>query len=574
MKYLKLVPLFPLFALPAQAQLPPEQEVSPSIQPILPPEQEIEEVTPLPPLPEDIPPPKLEPIDLPPSALPIPDEIIVRKFEVVGNTVFSQAEIDEVLKPYTTRPLSFNELLEVQAELTNLYVKNGYINSGAFIPPQDIEDRVITIQVVEGIVEDIEVTGLGRLNTAYVRSRLELATDRPLNRDKLLQALQLLRLDPLIGNVSAELSAGVHPASSILEVNVQEADPFSALISYDNYRVPSIGTDRRQVQLTHKNLLGFGDRANVAYINTDGSDSLSNVSYSVPINARNGKITLAYNYSESEIIEEPFDSLNIESESSHYEISYRQPIYQTPNKEIALGIAFTRDDAKTPPLVLDIPGQERQIIPLSRGANEAGEINVSAIRLFQEYVNRSESQVLALRSEFSFGLDVFDATSNSGGEPDSKFLTWQGQAQYFKVLSDDISLLFKADLQLSDQPLVGLEKFRLGGALSVRGYRQDTLLADNGFFASTELRTTIINIPQWNANLQLVPFVDFGTVWNTDNIRFENNTLVSVGAGLRLNVSNFLSARIDWGIPLVDIENQGNSLQEDGIYFSIQLKPF
>lgn len=110
------------------------------------------------------------------------------------------------------------------------------------------------------MVENIEITGLERLNSEYVRSRLKIATGAPLNRDKLLQALQLLRLYPLIANLSAELSAGIHPASSILEVRVQEADAFSALLRYDNYRVPSVGTDRRQVQLTHNNLLGFGDR--------------------------------------------------------------------------------------------------------------------------------------------------------------------------------------------------------------------------------------------------------------------------------------------------------------------------
>ena len=573
MKYLNLVPLLTLFPLPAQSQ---------TIQPVLPPEQDFEELSPLPPLQDDLPVLERTPADLPPAALPIPDKIIVRKFEIVGNTVFSQEQIDRVLKPYTLRPLSFNELLEAQTALTSLYVENGYINSGAFIAPQDIEDRVITIQVVEGIVEKIAITGLDRLNTDYVRSRLELATGTPLNRDKLLQALQLLRLDPLIANVSAELSAGIHPASSILEVSVEEADPFSGLVSYDNYRVPSVGTDRRQVQITHNNLLGFGDRANIAYINTDGSNSLSDLSYTIPVNARNGKITLAYNYTDSDIIEEPFDSLNIESESSHYEIAYRQPIYQTPSQDLTLGIALTRDESKTPPLVFEeivpLPGssstERKVILPLSRGSNEEGEVNISAIRLFQEYIDRDESQVLALRSQFSIGIDAFDATSNEGGEPDSKFFAWRGQAQYFKVLSDDISLLVKTDVQFADRPLVALEKFSLGGAFNVRGYRQDTFLADNGFYASTELRTSILRIPKWKATLQVVPFVDFGAVWNTDNVRFDKNTLVSVGAGLRLNVDDFLTARVDWGIPLVDIDNQGDTLQEDGIYFSIELRPF
>ncbi|MDJ0532949.1 MAG: ShlB/FhaC/HecB family hemolysin secretion/activation protein [Xenococcaceae cyanobacterium MO_207.B15] len=558
MKYLNLIssPFLFLFPLPANAQ---------TIQPVIPPEPEITEPSPLPPLEENILTPESTP-NLAPSPVPLTDTVIIRKFEVLGNTVFTQEELDAVLKPYTLRPISFTELLEAQIALTNLYLENGYINSGVFIPPQDIEDRVVKIQVVEGIVETIEITGLDRLNTNYVRSRLELATGAPLNQNKLLEALQLLRLDPLIAGLSAELSAGVHPGSSILEVKVQEADAFSVLVSYDNYRVPSVGTDRRQAQITHNNLLGFGDRVKIAYINTDGSDSLSDLSYTIPINPYNGTIQLVHRRTDSEIIEEPFDELNIESESRQYEIAYRQPVYQTPNQDVALGIAFTRDDSKTPPLA--------GVFSLSRGSNEAGEINISALRLFQEYVARDETQVLAFSSQFSIGIDLFDATVNGDNEPDSKFFAWRGQAQYFKLLSENTSLLVKADLQLADRPLVALEQFSLGGVYNVRGYRQDLLFADNGFSASAEIRTSILEIRQWQTTLQFIPFVDFGTVWSSDDLEFDQNTLVSVGAGLRLQVSDFLAARLDWGIPLVDVENRGDSLQEDGIYFSLELKPF
>lgn len=553
---LKLLLLFLVPALPLQAQ---------TIQPVTPPEQEFEELSPLPPLEENLLSPEATP-EIPATVLPIPDKIIIRKFNVVGNTVFSQEEIDKVLKPYTLRFITFTELLEAQAALTRLYIENGYISSGAFIPPQDIEDRVVTIQVIEGMVEDIEITGLERLNDEYVRSRLKLATGAPLNRDELLQALQLLRLDPLIASVSAELSAGIHPASSILEVRLQEADAFSTRLSYDNYRVPSVGTNRRQVQVTHNNLLGFGDRFNVEYTNTDGSDAISDLSYTVPINPYNGTIKLAYNYYDNEIIEEPFDFLDIKSELNSYEIAYRQPVYQTPTEDVAVGISFTRDDSETSLLDRDFR--------LSRGASDDGKLNISALRFFQEYTNRNERQVFALSSQFSIGIDAFDATTNDGDLPDSKFFAWRGQVQYLRLLSSNTSLLFRSDLQFSDRPLVALEQFSLGGAFNVRGYRQDALLADNGLFASTELRTTIITIPKWRTTLQLAPFIDFGTVWNTDDVSFDKNTLVSVGAGLRLQVSDFLAARIDWGIPLTDIEDSDDTLQENGVYFSVELRPF
>ena len=153
---LKLFLLFLVPTLPVRAQ-------TIRFQPVTPAEQEFEELSPLPPLEEDLISPESTP-EVPATALPIPDKIIIRKFNVVGNTVFSQEEIDKVLKPYTLRFITFTELLEAQAALTRLYVENGYISSGAFIPPQDIEDRVVTVQVIEGMVENIEITGLERLN--------------------------------------------------------------------------------------------------------------------------------------------------------------------------------------------------------------------------------------------------------------------------------------------------------------------------------------------------------------------------------------------------------------------------
>lgn len=70
--------------------------------------------------------------------------------------------------------------------------------------------------------------------------------------------------------------------------------------------------------------------------------------------------------------------------------------------------------------------------------------------------------------------------------------------------------------------------------------------------------------------LQITPFVDYGTVWNSSgNSDSDPNNLVSVGLGL-LWQSNRLNARFDWGIPLVSVDSRDeDSLQEKGLYFSI-----
>ena len=534
-------------SLPSQTE-PVKPETLPSIEQVLP---ELEQII---------------PDDSPKIIEDVPDTVFIRKFEIVGSTVFTPEELAAVLKPYTLRRLSFTEILAAQQAIDRLYLDNGYITSGTFIPPQKLQNGIVTIEVVEGKVEAINIQGLDRLNQGYVRSRLKIATKAPLNRDKLLNALQLLQLDPLIENLAAELTAGTRPGSSILELTLQEADHFDLVLSVDNYRAPSVGTDRRQVQLTHRNLLGFGDRINAAYINTDGSDSLNDLSYTLPVNPYNGTLNFRFSYTDSEIIEEPFDQFDIESENTTYEFTYRQPLLQKPTEDFSIGLTFSRNDSSS-----TFGGEPFQI---SRSTEPDGKTHISALRFFQEYTTRNATQVIALRSQFSLGIDVFDATINDGDVPDSKFVAWRGQAQYLKLLSPDITLLLRSDLQFANKALVPTEQFSLGGALSVRGYRQDVLLGDNGLFNSAELRFTILRIPRWKANLQLTPFFDFGKVWNSDDITLKTNTLVSTGIGLRLQINDYFAARLDYGIPLVDLETNGDTLQEDGFYFSLELKPF
>ena len=533
---------------------------------------------PLPPQPELPPPEVLPPLDevLPQLETPTettpkgiedaPQTVLVKKFIVVGSTVFTAEELEEVLKPYTLRRLSFPELLAAQQAVDRLYIENGYITSGTFLPPQNLDEGIVTIEVIEGTVDEINITGLERLNSGYVRSRLQRATQPPLNREELLNALQLLQLDPLLANLQAELTAGTTIGSSILELSLQEADPFDLILSYDNFRSPSVGTDRRQVNLTHRNLVGYGDRLSVGYLNTDGSDSLNDFSYTIPLYASNGTLSFRLGYTDSDIIEDPFERFNIESENTNYEFTYRQPILQKPTQDLALGFSFSRNDSST-----TANGDPFQ---LSRGAETDGETHISALRFFQEYTTRNATQVIALRSQFSLGVGLFDATRNSGDDPDSNFLAWRGQAQYLRSLGSNFTLLLRSDFQTSTRPLVPVEQFSLGGALSVRGYRQDALLGDNGMFSSAEVRATVARIPQWNTSIQLTPFVDFGAVWNTDDLSFDTDTLISTGIGLRVQTSDYFAARLDYGIPLRDLDSNGDSLQEEGVYFSIELKPF
>ena len=500
-----------------------------------------------------------QPLAEPPS--PGPSTIRVDRFEVIGSTVFSAEELAEVTEPFTDRDLTFAELLQARSAVTQLYVDRGYVTSGAVIPPQTLTNGVVQIQVIEGSLEEINVAGTRRLRSAYVRSRLQYAAATPLNVNRLLEGLQLLQLDPLIENISADLQAGTRPGTSLLQVTVSEADTFSITPSFDNGRSPSVGSFRRQVEVSEANLLGWGDRLSLGYSNTEGSNSLD-ASYTIPVNPRNGTVRLSFGTADSSVIEEPFNALDIQAASRYYELSFRQPLVQRPTEELAIGLALTRQENQTE-LGIDNIGP----FPLSPGADDEGRTRISALRFFQEWTRRNEREVLAARSQFSLGVNLLDATVNAEG-PDSRFLAWRGQGQWVRLLAPDTLLLLRGDVQLADAPLVPLEQFGLGGQQTIRGYRQDVLLTDNGALLSAEVRLPILRVPQWQGILQLTPFIEAGTAWNQAGSN-SPQTIAGTGLGLLWRMGDRFSARLDWGIPLVEIESSNRTLQENGLYFSV-----
>ncbi|MDB9314651.1 ShlB/FhaC/HecB family hemolysin secretion/activation protein [Spirulina sp. CS-785/01] len=559
---LSLLPLLTvLLAAPSWAQLERPTPDGPDI--IQPNTDPLPPVEPLPPL-EDLLPETTDPSI--PAPEDIPGEIVVQQFQVVGNTVFSGEVLTELLEPYTNRPLSFAELLQVAETLTEAYQERGYITSGAFIPEQSMQGGVVTIQAVEGEVEAINIEGLNRLNSGYIRSRLARASRPPLNRERLLNGLQLLQLDPLVETLSVDLSAGTRPGQSILEVEATEADATRFDFTVDNQRSPSVGTMRRLSRFTHNNFLGYGDRFSVGYINTDGSNTLDGLSYTIPLNARNGTLRFTHSRGRNNIIEDPFTILDIYSDSTTYQLTYRQPLYQTVQDDLALSLTASWQQSQSF-LGLDDIGP----FPFNLGADNEGKTTVAALRFIQEYSHRTDNDVLALRSQFSLGLDTLGATVNEGNIPDSQFLSWRLQAQYLRLLAPDTILLLRSDFQLADRSLLAFEQFAIGGLATVRGYRQDFRSADNGMFASAELRLPVLRIPEWDTLVQVAPFVDIGQVWNTGDIELESPTrLSSVGVGLHLRVGPRFSARVDWGVPLVSVDSNTETLQEDGLYFSLE----
>lgn len=486
---------------------------------------------------------------------------VVREFRVIDSTVFSADELAAAVKPFTNRPIRFADLLQARVAIADLYIRNGYITSGAFIPPQETNNGIVTIQVIEGKLEDIQITGTNRLDPSYIRSRLEVATGAPLNRDRLLNALQLLQIDPLLESVSAELKAGQKLGTNVLAIKVTEAKSFSVRANLDNSAPASVGQLQRQVEVNERNVSGVGDRLALIYGNTDGR-SQYNLSYTIPINPYNGSLSLSFNNANSNIITPEFKSLDIFSNSTVYDLTFRQPLVQTPAQEFALGATLSHSESFT--TLLKLP------IPISSGSDDFGRTKLTTFRFFQDYTQRSSQDILALRSQISFGLGgVLNSTINANF-PDSRFVAWRGQAQYIRQLDDDALLIVSGGLQFADRPLPAIEQFSVGGSLTGRGYRQDALVGDNGMNVSIEARLPVVSFQEIRGLLQIAPFIDVGTVQNQNSSDTSSNTwLIGTGLGLRWQMGDRLIARFDYGFPLIPIKGSRNSWQENGIYFSL-----
>lgn len=507
-----------------------------------------------------------------PTSEPTPDvnvvPIQVNRIEVTGSTVLSSEQLNRITKPFEGSTVSFQELTSVIDEINQLYLEQGYTNSRAILEAQTIANGIVQIRVVEGTLERIEVEGTRRLNPNYVRSRVNLGVGTPLNTTKLEEQLRLLRADPLFKNVEAILRSGSEPGQSILVVRVTEADPFEASVSFDNYSPPSVGSERLGINASYRNLTGNGDELAASYYRTTtGGADVFDFSYRIPLNAMNGTLQLRAAPNRNEVTQSPFDEFDIRGESQLYEISYRQPLIRSLREEFALSIGFAYQSGQT----FTFAGPT----PFGFGPDEQGVSRTSVIKFGQDYLRWDSLGVWSLRSQFSFGTGLFNATTNPDSIPDARFISWLGQVQRVQLLNKNNLLILQADLQLTPDALLPSQQFIIGGGQSLRGYRQNVRAGDNGLRFSVEERMTLQRDEAGNAIFQLAPFVDLGTIWNVSdnpNNLQKQRFLASVGLGLLWQPLSNLSVRLDYGLPLVNLDDRGENVQDSGFYFSVNYK--
>ena len=515
----------------------------------------------------------------------------MERLKITGSTRFAPTDlalaVQKTINPnpasppadpsFVNRRLSPAELVQASEAITKLYTGRGYINSGAYVPAEVLNGATPEIRIIEGRLETINVAvqppgslWLARpLSPSYIRRRLERGIQAPLQIDQLVDAVKLLEQDPLIRSISTELAPGTTTGRSILNVKVQQAPPFHVSATLDNSRSPSVGRFQQQVSLSHANLLGLGDRLQVGFSRTEGSRGF-NIGYSLPINPKNGTLSFSYSNSRGQVIEDPFRDLDIKSRSQTYELSLRQPIKQTSTETLALTLRGTHYSNKG--VFLETFNDGVALPFPAQGSDVNGLTRVTTLRFGQEWIKRSERNVVSLQSEFSFGINALNATVLDQ-PPDGRFFSWQGRGFWVHSFAPDTLFTLKGQVQLANRPLVPVEQISIGGLDTVRGYRTSTLLADSGWFVSAEAYLPVLRIPKWRGVLQVIPFLDVGQGKNQGIDQPSPSKLLSTGLGLQWKMGDNFRARLDWGIPLINRTTESGRSLRESLFFSVTFSP-
>ena len=492
--------------------------------------------------------------------IPYGAKVFVNEIALTGNTVFSADDLKEIIEPYTNRVVASSELEDLRVELTQHYIRHGYINSGAVIPDQKVVNGVVQMAIVEGRLTDIEIIGNSHLDSSYVKDRLILGAGIPLNVNDLQEQIKIILDSPVIETINSALRPGDRAGEASLTSQVKEASRFQFVPVIDNRLSPSLGEVRALLPVYLYDLTGYGDVFGAGVGISEGLTD-SYVNWAIPLNAHDTTLSLSANRSEAEVVNGSFNVLEIESKTQTVGFRVSHPFYRTPSQKFSMALG------------MDFRSSESMLLGLgfafTPGVPDDGKVKTTVIRFSQEWTDRGSNQVLAARSLFSFGIDSNGATINSGNIPSGEYSAWLGQFQWANLFDDNLGqLIFRTNVQLTKDPLFSMEQYSVGGALSVRGYRENQIVRDNGYDLSLEYRYPMMQDATGRTVLALAPFIDAGGGNNNELPNGSNPDLISsAGIGLRWDPTPAIHAQVYWGHPFHDVIVDGDSLQDDGIHF-------
>ena len=505
----------------------------------------------------------------------------IKAIKFKDNPGFDLQQLHRIAERLIGKPPSKQALEDVRFDISKSLYENHYFTSGAIIErDEDLSDGEITFTLIGGKIESIEPNiatpapgnrspfDVGRplVSPQFYHRRLSEQIQTPINRENLTQILNDWPSYYPIEEIHMTVEPGKDRGEARILVDIDEKERFNAGLSIDNHRAPSSGAEQANILLHSESLTRHRDTLDIDYgllRNLDGkADWLGadqfGIRYEVPVRVDNSRTAVYFRRSTSSLIEEPFGDLDIRSRFQLTGWSLSHPLGQKSKQDWTISLAAEHKRLET-----TLAGEA---VDLSEGF-ENGEASVAAIRLSTRYLQRSTKSVLGIRAAISSGLDALGATTNE--DRDGRFLTVLTDVQYvyeFGTNTIRSQLITRGTGQISTDPLLTIEQIPVGGANSVRGYRENSLVRDSAVYGSLEYRIPVLPHRE-SLNLRLALFGDAGYGTNRGPVEDRTKFISSYGAGILAQPYKNSELSLYVGVPLQDISDRNSDLQDFGLHF-------
>ncbi len=479
-----------------------------------------------------------KPLEPAPLKAPKGTTVTVKTFRFAGNTLLSSAQLEPVVADYLYRPLDLAELNKAAAAVAKAYRDAGWVVR-TYLPKQDIQDGIVTIQIVEAVFGGAVLDGEAphRFPVASAQGMIEAAQARG---EKLSAAdidRALLLLDDLPGvAATGNLRAGKNEGETELALKLADEPLIRFEVGADNTGSRATGVARLLANLALNSPLGRGDLANANYLHTDGSDYLR-VAYTLPVGYEGWRVGVNGSILHYKLVASEFESMDGKGSSDSVGLDASYPIIRSRPRNLYLQLNHDRKSFD----------------------NEANGTTSSNYRLHSTSVGLSGNlfdnfgggganiaNLTYLAGELNLDGSPTQATDALTTRADGHYDKWRYALSRQQVVTGNVSLYAALSGQWSKDNLDSSEKFYLGGASGVRAYPSSEAGGATGQMVNLEVRAKLPH------GFTLTPFYDWGRVRvNADNnfTGAANPNLITLkGAGLSLGwQADFgLTAKLTW----------------------------
>jgi len=202
--------------------------------------------------------------------------IDVKKFKVTGITIITQEEAMVVLAPFENRSLTLKQINEAANAIVDLYQKKARI-AQAIVPPQEIKDGLVEIEVTEGKVGEILIEPAfeqdpPRLSKNVTKNFISRFNPEGglIDLAGLERSVTLLNELPKV-NAQVLLEPGKNNATTNIVMKVDQLSKVSGRVDLTNYGSAMTGYAQAITNISLNDLTGLGDNGSLDIIKSRGS---------------------------------------------------------------------------------------------------------------------------------------------------------------------------------------------------------------------------------------------------------------------------------------------------------------